>query len=319
MKRGIILALIGLFWVLSINSLTYAQKVISIGTAPPGGAWYGIGGALADIITSEVEGVKAIAEVTGAAIENVKLMGTKKIDIGFTINDIAKAGYEGEAPFKEKYPNLRTLVSSIQKGSLQVVALKSAGLEYVSDLKGKRVAVGPSGHGSLKNLREIFEVLGFTFNDIKPVYLPYEQSLTALGDKKVDAAVIYVAPPAPSIKEFAITHEIKLLGLKDEELNLLIKKYPNYIPDKLPKTLYKGMEKDLLTVSTANVILVDAGLSEEIVYKITLAIFKNIEKIQASHPSAKGFNLQVATKGASVPFHPGAIRYFKEQGVWPKN
>ncbi len=307
------------FSMLLVISVVQAERVISIGTAPPGGAWYGIGGALADVITREVEGVKAVAEVTGAAIENVKLMGTKKIDIGFTINDIAKAGYEGEAPFKEKYPNLRTLVSSIQKGSLHVVALKGAGLEYVSDLKGKRVAVGPAGHGSLKNLREIFEVLGFTFNDIKPVYLPYEQSLTALGDKKVDAAVIYVAPPAPSIQEFAITNDIKLLGLKEEDLNSLLKKYPNYIPDKLSKALYKGMDKDVLTVSTANVILVDSRLSEDLVYKITSAIFKNIEKIRASHPSAKGFSLQVATKGASVPFHPGAIRYFKEQGIWTQN
>ncbi len=317
--RKIFILLILILTSFSLSTFAQEKKVISIGTAPPGGAWYGIGGALADVITNEVEGVKAVAEVTGAAIENVKLLGTRKIDIGFTINDIAKTGYEGEAPFKEKYSNLRTLVSSIQKGSLQVVALKGAGLEYVSDMKGKRVAVGPSGHGSLKNLREIFEALGFTFNDIKPVYLPYEQSLTALGDKKVDAAVIYVAPPAPSIKEFAITHDIVLLGLKEEELNNLVKKYPNYIPDKLFKNLYKGMDKDILTVSTANVILVDAGLSEELVYKITQAIFKNIEKIRAGHPSAKGFSLQVATKGASVPFHPGAIRYFKEKGVWQQN
>lgn len=318
MKKYFLL-LIMIIICLSFSLFAQEKKVISIGTAPPGGAWYGIGGALADVITTEVEGVKAVAEVTGAAIENVKLLGTRKIDMGFTINDIAKAGYEGKEPFKEKYPNLRTLVSSIQKGSLQVVALKGGGMEYVSDLKGKRVAVGPAGHGSLKNLREIFEVLGFTFNDIKPVYLPYEQSLTALGDKKVDAAVIYVAPPAPSIKEFAITHDIVLLGLKEEELNNLVKKYPSYIPDKLSKNLYKGMDKDVLSVSTANVILVDEKMSEELVYKITAAIFKHIEKIRASHPSAKEFSLQVATKGASVPFHPGAIRYYKEKGIWSQN
>jgi TRAP transporter TAXI family solute receptor len=313
------IGLLVFFLTLAIIPPVQAQRVISIGTAPAGGAWYGIGGALADVITKEVEGMKAIAEVTGAAIENVKLIGTKKIEIGFTINDIAKQGYEGGAPFKEKYPNLRTLVSSIQKGSLQIVALKGAGLEYVSDLRGKRVAVGPAGHGSLKNLQEIFEVLGFTFSDIKPVYLPYEQSLTALGDKKVDAAVIYVAPPAPAIKEFAVTHNVKLLGLKEENLKALLQKYPNYIGDSLAKSLYKGMENDVLTVSTANVILVEAGLPEDLVYKITAAIFKNIEKIRSSHPSAKGFSLQVATKGASVPFHPGAIRYFKEQKVWTQN
>ena len=87
----------------------HATQVLSIGTAPAGGAWYGLGGALADVITKNVEGVTAIAEVTGAAIENVKLLGTKNIELGFTINAIAKSGFDGKAPFKQKYINIRTL------------------------------------------------------------------------------------------------------------------------------------------------------------------------------------------------------------------
>jgi TRAP transporter TAXI family solute receptor len=294
----------------------FAQKVISIGTAPAGGAWYGIGGALADIITKNVAGVTAVAEVTGAAIENVKLLGTKKIEMGFTISDIAKRGYDGKPPFTEKYPNIRTFVSSIQKGSLQIVALKGSGLEHVSDLKGKRVAVGPSGHGSLKNLQEIFGVLGFTFDDIKPVYLPYDQSLTALGDKKVDAAVIYAAPPAPAIKEFGVTHEITLLALTEQNRKKVVEKYPNYVPDSIPKGVYRGIENDVPTVSSVNLIMIRAALDDELVYKITKALFDNIDRFRMSHPSAKGFSLKVATKGSLVPFHPGAIRYYKEQGVW---
>jgi TRAP transporter TAXI family solute receptor len=316
-KFAFLLVLVSIF----MAEQSFGAKVISIGTAPSGGAWYGIGGALADVITKNVEGVTAIAEVTGAAVENVKLLGTKKIEIGFTINALAEAGFEGKPPFKERYDNIRTLVSSIQEGYLQIVALKGSGLKYVSDLKGKRVAVGPAGHGSLIRLKEIFQILGFgfSFDQIDPVYLPYSQSLTALGDRRVDATVLYVAPPAPAIKAFCVNHDIELLALKEENRQAALKKYPHYMAVEIPAGIYKGVDKPIPTVATANVIIVDAGLDEGLVYNITKAIFENIDRIRAGHPSAKGFSLDVATKGSAVPFHPGAIRYFKERGVWSGN
>jgi len=293
-----------------------AKDMISIGTAPAGGAWYGIGGALADVITKNVPGVTAVAEVTGAAIENVKLLGTHKIDIGFTISTIGKLGYDGKPPFKEKYTNLRTLASSIQTGFLQVVVLKGSGLTTVDQLKGKRVAVGPPGHGSLKQLQEIFGIMGFGFKDISPVYLQYDQSLTALGDRKVDAAVMYMAPPSPAIKEFSLTNDINLLELTAAHQDALMKKYGHYVAKSIRAGTYKGVDRDIRTVGTANVLLIDAALDDGLVYQITKAMFENIDKVRAGHPSAKAFSLEDATQGSTVPFHPGAIRYYKEKGVW---
>ncbi len=297
-------------------SSAQATKVISVGTAPAGGTWYAIGGALADIITKHVEGVTAIAEVTGAAVANVKLLGTKKIQIGLTINAIAKSGYEGKRPFKQKYRNIRTLISSFQKGYLQIFTLKGSGIDYVSDLKGKRVAVGPPGHGSLVRLKEIFGTLGFTFKDIKPVYLPYKQSLTTLGDRRVDAVVLYMAPPVPAVKEFEVTHDVKLLRLKEGNRRAIMEKYPHYLAVEVPKTAYKDIDENIPTVATANIMMIDEDLDKELVYRITKAAFENIDKIRASHPSMKKFSIDMATKGSLVPFHPGAIKYYKEQGVW---
>jgi len=318
-KCTLFLFIVLAFFVLAFSA--EAAKVVSIGTAPAGGAWYGIGGALADVITKNVKGVTGIAEVTGAAIENVKLLGTKKIEIGFTINAIAKAGYDGKPPFKEAYPNIRTLVSSIQQGYLQIVTLKGSGLKYVSDLKGKRVAVGPQGHGSLIRLKEVFKVLGFGFgfDQIKPVFLPYSQSLTTLGDRRIDAAVLYVAPPAPAIKAFCVNHDIGLLSLKEQNRKAILKQYSHYLSVEIPAATYKGVDVPIPTVATANVIIIDAGVDEALVYEITKAVFENIDKIRASHPSAKKFSLAVATKGSPVPFHPGAIKYYKEKGVWSGN
>lgn len=313
MKKAFMLVL-ALSLMLAVSA--EAKKMISIGTAPAGGAWYGLGGAIADVITKNVDGVTAVAEVTGGGIENVKLLGTRKIDIVFTISVIGRNGLEGKPPFKEKYENLRTLASSIQSGFLHIVALKSSGLTYIDELKGKRVAVGPAGQGGLKQLQEVFEDLGFTFKGITPVYLPYEQSMTALGDRKVDAAVVYVAPPAPVIKEFSLTNDINILELKPESQKSITQKYRHFVAKTIRKGTYKGVDKDIRTVGTANILLVGAEMDEALVYQITKAIFENIDSVRAGHPSAKGFSLEDATQGSTVPFHPGAIKYFKEKGVW---
>jgi TRAP transporter TAXI family solute receptor len=315
MSRKILLisVLIGLIFASSVQ----AAEVISIGTAPAGGAWYACGGALADIITNHVEGVKASAQVTGAAVANMKLLGTKKVQMGFTINTIAKQAYDGRRPFKKKYTNIRAMLSSFAKGHLHVFTLAGSDLNYVSQIKGRTVVPGPAGHGSLIRLREIFKALGFTFDDIKAVYLPYNQALQALGDRKVEAVVLYIPPPVPIAKQFALTNDVKLLRLKEDEIDAIRAKYPHYERLVIAKHSYKGQEQDVPTVGTPNGIYVDADLNEQLVYRIVKATFENIDKLRASHPSVKNFSVEMAPKGSLVPFHPGAIRYYKEVGVWP--
>jgi TRAP transporter TAXI family solute receptor len=312
-KVFLVCVVIGLMFASSVQ----AAEVISIGTAPAGGAWYASGGALADIITNHVEGVKASAQVTGAAVANMKLLGTKKVQMAFTINTIAKQAYDGRRPFKKKYTNIRAMLSSFAKGHLHIFTLAGSDLNYVSQIKGRTVVPGPPGHGSLIRLREIFKGLGFTFDDIKAVYLPYNQALQALGDRKVDAVVLYIPPPVPIAKQFALTNDIKLLRLKEDEIDAIRAKYPHYERLVIAKHSYKGQEQDVPTVGTPNGIYVDADLNEQLVYRIVKATFENIDKLRASHPSVKNFSVEMAPKGSLVPFHPGAIRYYKEVGVWP--
>lgn len=315
LKKASVLAIM-VFLVLTLSA--HAAKVISIGTAPAGGSWYANGGAIADIITKHVDGVTGIAEVTGAAVENVKLLGTKQVEMGITINAVGNAGYLGKPPFKDKYPDLRILLSSFQRGYLQIFALKDSPIQYIDELKGKRVAVGPAGHGSLVRLKEVFKALGwgFGFKAIKPVYLPYNQAVTLLTDKRVDAVVLYMAPPTPAIKEAEITNPIKVLRLRDEQLKTILGTFKHYVPVTIPKSAYKSLDEDIPTIATPNVVMIDAGVDEELAYKITRAIFEHIDIFQGSHPSVKGFGIQDAVQKELIPYHPGSIRYYKEQGVW---
>ena len=296
-----------------------SARVINIVTAPPGGSWYVIGGTLASIINDAVPGVQAVAEVSGGAEENVRLVGTGQSNLGFVISKTALQGYQGEAPFAQPFATLRMLLSNLDIGRINVVVLEGSPLGNVCDLKGRRVGVGPSGHGSLANLREIFGAgCGFTFDDIAPIYLPYDQALSALGDGRLDAAVLYVSPPIPAISEFGATRRFRLLPLTESARDAVVATYPYYLKTTIPAGAYTGVTADVPVVGTSNGLMVTADLPADLVYQITKATFDQLERFRGSYPTIAGFTLEVAPKGGLIPYHEGAIRYYRERGVWPE-
>jgi len=294
-----------------------STRVVNIVTAPPGGSWYVIGGTLASIINDVVPGVQAVAEVSGGAEENVRLVGTGQSNLGFVISKTALQGYQGQPPFSQPFPNLRMVLSNLDIGRINVVVLERSRLDDVCDLKGRRVGVGPSGHGSLANLREIFSAgCGFTFDDITPIYLPYDQALSALGDGRLDAAVLYVSPPIPAIAEFGATHRFHLLPLTEAARDAIVTKYPYYLKTTIPAGAYTGVTAEIPVVGTSNGLMVDADLPADLVYQITKATFEQLDRFRGSYPTIAGFTLEVAPKGGLIPYHDGAIRYYRERGVW---
>jgi hypothetical protein len=295
-----------------------STRVVNIVTAPPGGSWYVMGGTLASIINDAVPGTQAVAEVSGGAEENVRLVGTGQAILGFVISKTALQGYQGQAPFSEPFPNLRMVLSNLDIGRINVVVLEGSPLTDVCALRGRRVGVGPSGHGSLANLREIFGAgCGFTFDDITPIYLPYDQALSALGDGRLDAAVLYVSPPIPAISEFGATHKFRLLPLTETARDAVVAKYPYYLKTTIPTGAYTGLTADIPVVGTSNGLMVSADLPAELVYQITKATFEQLDRFRGSYPTIAGFTLEAAPTGGLIPYHEGAIRYYRERNVWP--
>lgn len=308
----------GFILVLSFFFITSAQAeiLLSMGVSHPGGSWYAAGGTITDIITNSVEGVTATAQTTGGAISNIKLLGTKDIDLCITINVIARSASKGKRPFKDAYTNIRSLLPNMEAGVLQIFTLAGSDINYVSELKGRKVMVGPQGHGSLIRLRQILGVMGFGFKDLTAVYLPFQQAMTTLGDRKVEAAVLYMSFPAPIATQFATTHGMKLLRFKEQYRKAVLNKFPFYLERVIPEGTYKGQNKAVPTLGTGNGIYISSDVSDETAYKVTKAIFEKLDRVRASHPSMRNISLKTATQGALVEFHPGVIKYYKEKGVW---
>jgi hypothetical protein len=261
-----------------------------------------------------VPGVRANVESTGGGVENVRLLGTEQVDIALSIAATALNGYRGDPPYRQAYDNLRTLISSFELGYLQMVVPEGSSLEWVDEIRGHRVAVGPAGHGSIPRQHEIYEEMGMSFEDFTPVYLPYLDSLQALGDGRVDVSIVYNAPPASSIAQFGATNDFRLLSVREEHRKALSQKYPYFLPATISKDVYR-QERDTLTVATSNAILVRESLPDELVCRITRAIFEHLGALRAGHPSMSSFEPRMAVLGQVLPLHPGAMRYFQEVGL----
>ncbi|MBI2186900.1 MAG: TAXI family TRAP transporter solute-binding subunit [Acidobacteria bacterium] len=181
----------------------------------------------------------------------------------------------------------------------------------------RRSRTSASGHGSLANLREIFSAgCGFTFDDITPIYLPYDQALSALGDRRIDAAVLYVSPPIPAISEFGASRRFRLLPLPEPARDAIVAEYPYYLKTTIPARSYTHVTADVPVVGTSNGLMVSAELPADLVYQITKATFDELERFRGSYPTIAGFTLEVAPKDGLIPYHEGAIRYYRERGVW---
>ncbi|QBP43190.1 TAXI family TRAP transporter solute-binding subunit [Paenisporosarcina antarctica] len=289
-------------------------KFLNIGTAGTGGAYYPVGIAIADILGNQLN-LSATAQVTGGALENVSLIQSKEVDIAITQSPMAVAGYNGTEPFKQKNENVATLFNGISQGVFQLVVLDSSGINSIADLKGKKVVLGPAGGGAINVVTDLLGVYDLTIADITPTYVSYSEGVSMLSDNNVDAVIIQAAAPSPAITELAATTKgYKLITIEPEKMEQLLSKFSYLNQIDLPSDMY-GTKEDITTVYLTNMMVVRKDLNEEFIYNLTKAIFENLEKVQKSHPSAVGLTLESQGTPAPIPLHPGAEKYFKEEGI----
>ena len=186
---------------------------------------------------------------------------------------------------------------------------------YTGTYKGKRVSVGDAGSGVEFNARQILEAYGISFDDIEVNNLGFGDSSDALKDGKIDAFFCTAGAPTTAIVELATTNSINLLEIDDEHAAALAEAHPFYTTYPIPGGSYKGVDEDVQTVAIKATLICSPKLSEETVYNLTKALFDNQSEIAAAHAKGEELSLEYAVSGISVPFHPGAEKYFKEVGA----
>ena len=223
-------------------------------------------------------------------------------------------GYKGTDLFAEEgAADQFNTVAALYAEVCQVVATKD--ITSIEDLKGKRVSVGDAGSGVEFNARQILEAYDITFEDIDVNNLGFGDSSDALKDGKIDAFFCTAGAPTTAIVELATTNDINLLAIDDAHAEKLAAAYPFYTTYPIPGGYYKGVDEDVQTVAIKATLIASPKLSEDVVYNLTKAIFDNQKEIASAHAKGEELSLEYAVSGISVPFHPGAEKYFKEVGA----
>jgi TRAP transporter TAXI family solute receptor len=287
---------------------------ISIGTGGTGGIYYPYGGGVAEIWSKYVPGVKAVAEVTGASVENVKLAHKGETVVGEVMGDVAVAGYQGTSKFKGKkhdilgmaimYPNL-----------LQVVTLKSSGITDIEQLKGRNISTGSPGSGTNFMAEAVLKALGITKGDYKDSRLSFTESANALRDGTIEAGFWSVGPGTSSILDLATTHDIRIIGFTPRQTEKILAANVTYSAVDLGGDVYRGVDQSVPTIGVWNVMICQSTLKTDMVYKLVKALYENNDYLLKIHPSAAYTTPENAVKYCPVPLHPGTIKYLKAKGV----
>ncbi len=291
-----------------------AAQFISVLTGGTGGVYYPLGVAMAQLFNNDIAGAKATAQVTKGSVENLTLLQQGKGELAFSLGDSLLLGFKGdeEAGFKQPLTKLRG-VAAIYPNYIQVVASRESGIESLADLKGKRLSVGAPKSGTELNARAILGAAGMTYDDLGRVeYLPFAESVELMKNRQLDATLQSAGLGVASIRDLAAGVPITVVAVPKE---LVEKVGAPYVPAVVPAGTYSGQDRDVPTATVQNYLVTHAGVTDDLVYAMTKAVFEHLDALAAAHVAAKEITLANALAGMPVPEHPGAGRYLREKGV----
>ena len=304
---------------LATSALAQERVFFGIATGGTGGTYYPLGGMLAQLISNKVtiggKKLSATAETSGASVANAQLLGRKDIESAFVAADILDAAYNGKGQFDGKaVKNLRAL-GALYPEQVQLVTLASANVMNFKDLKGKSVSSGLPGSGQWQLLGDLLEVYGMTRKDIGEDLSSFTQSIDKIKDGNLVASLITAGAPTSSVGDLANARDIRVVPLAGPEIEALRKKQPYYANVLLPANTYKGQTAPVNTLAVMAIWATHDGVTDQMAYEITKALFENTETLGQVHPKGKEIALKTALLSVSIPLHPGAEKYYREKGL----
>ena len=304
---------------LAVAGAAYAQqKTMSIGTGGTGGVYYPLGGAVANVLSKSLPNVQATAEVTGGSVDNLKLIGAGKSELGFTMADAALDALNGEDKFKSGKLPLQALLV-VYPNRMHVVTVEGTGINSMADLKGKRVSTGSPGGATEVMAFRVIEAAGLDKDkDMKRERLGVAESVNAIKDRKIDAFFWVGGIPTAAVTDLAATPGMKMKlvdhGDLAEKMNAKYGKL--YTASKIKAGSYPGYDKDNSITEVWNLIVTGDKMSNDDAYTIVKTLVEKKADIVAVHKEAESFSLDNQVQERSpIPFHPGALKYFKEKGI----
>jgi len=295
-----------------MTSAAVQAQQIRLMTGPQGGAWYPLGGAIANIAGKAGINVQVLP---GAGIANVRAVDGGKADMGFGNSISTVDGVAGREPFKEKATNVCNM-ATLYPQYFQIVVNADSGIRSLADAKGKPIAVQPRGNTAEFITQQALEVYGLKYTDMARVsYVSYTDAVSLMKDNNAQLFTLGTTVPASSIMDLASAREIRLLGVTDDKFEAIRKLNPGYTKLTIPAGSYPKQTEPVQAIGYATHLIARCDLNEDIVYKVLKGLAENNADLTAIASSMKETTVKVMATDTGVPMHKGAIRFFKEKGV----
>lgn len=295
---------------------SFSGKTVTVATGGTGGVYIVYGAGLANVLTNRL-GVAGSAQTTTASVDNMKFIRDKKAELAFTLSDTAFDAVNAKGRFAPPEQPAKAQTLAVLYGNFtHIVTKDGTGINTVADLSGKRVSVGAAGSGTEVIANRVLEAYGMTQADLQPQKLGIADSANGLRDGRLDAFFWSGGLPTGAVSDLANAPGVTLKFLAhDDVVQKMADKYNKlYVPAVIPAGTYK-LAADVKVSGVQNLLVANADMDEALVYAILKTMFDNKADLDVIHPEAKKLTLQSAVVGSPIPFHPGAIRFYREKGV----
>lgn len=286
---------------------------MTMGTGGTSGTYYAFGGVLGQYIKNNA-GIDVVVVSTDGSKANIESIAAGDYQLGTVQSDVMSYAWSGTRSFESGKVDSFRVVAGLYAEAVQLVTMDPT-IQTVADLKGKSVSIGAPNSGVYFNAIDVLAAAGLTEQDIKAQYQSFADSADALKDGKIDAAFIVAGAPTAAITELCTTNDAFLVPIDGDIAAKLMADSPFYTAYTIPAGTYAGQDTDVQTVTVKATLIVSANADEEQVYNLTKAIFDNAAAIAAENGKGAELSVENATTGMTAPFHPGAAKYFAEQGV----
>jgi TRAP transporter TAXI family solute receptor len=306
--------------VIACKGNSSGARFLSIATGGTGGVYYPYGGGLAKVLNEKLPGVRATAEVTSASVDNLKLIRDGRADIAFTLADTLEQAVNGRGPFEGR-PVKAASLAVLYTNYTHVIALDSPNIRSIADLRGKVVSTGSPGSGTEIIAVRILQAAGLDPDrDVTRQGLGVSESAGALKDGKIAAFFWSGGLPSAAVQDLAHTPgtTIRMIPTGDLVARLQQTYGPLYFTAAVPASAYPGIDASVAVVGVANVLIVNQSMPEQLAYDITRLLFEQQPELAVIHPEARNLSMERAPGPTAAPFHPGAVRFYREKGVWKK-
>ncbi len=298
----------------AVAAMPAAAQQVRLMTGPQGGVWVPLGGAFKNMWEKAIPGL-AVQTLPGAGIANIRGVDEGKADIGFGNSISSVDGINGEAPFPAKVTKV-CQIANLYPQYFQIVALADAGVNSVADMKGKTIAVQPKGNTAEKVSQDILKASGMTYANAKVSFVnSYTDAAALMKDGHAQVFTLGTTIPASSVMDVASGRDIKLVPVTPDIVQAMKKINPGYIQGKLKAGTYPKQDKDVDAIVYSAHLVGACSLPDQQVYMMVKTIAANLPDLVVINKAMDGLTPKMMAEDIGVPFHPGAVKYYKEVGA----